>query len=678
VASHYSDPQSSQIDITIKLTKFNHLLIVPALSMTAIPPSAVSPMTPIISRLTSKLNRLDPSPGLVVMLLSVFIGGAAGLGVILFHYLIDLFHSSTHSLIVDDVKALFHIQGAWLYALIPPIGGIIVGIMRWYWQDFGPNMNSMIAATQEGQKITPWRGLVKMVAAAVSLGTGASLGPEGPSVEIGANLGMFLGQVLNASKERQRLLLGAGAAAGIAAGFNAPIAGVFFALELVLGTTFATSAVSVVVLAAVVASLVAQIGLGGKPAFALPVYEVRSLFELPLYLLLGGLASLVSYAYTQTIDLAREAFQGRVGYLSWLGKIPRCLTPVVGGAIVGLVALKFPQVTGIGYETIEAMLQDVQFSLPLLASILAIKLLMTSVSLGSGLVGGLFAPSMFLGATMGAIYGKSLVLLFPALSSQIAAPPAYAMVGMAAVLASSARAPLTAILLMFELTRDYRIVLPVMACVGLSIWAIERMNPKAKTPDKLDKLALSVQPDRDRAILQNLCVRDAMDTNYLQLGADVDILAAGLKLTQNNCHSALVIDDRDELLGIVTLHDLSRAIVQAEASPEPDRLLASSVGSICTKYLFYAESDEPISEALDRMTARGLHQLPVLERRTGIGVSLCDTAACMGASLKEHCVVGILQQERIALACSVAATRQALSKYVVVPQVLTPAFGVKG
>jgi H+/Cl- antiporter ClcA/CBS domain-containing protein len=648
--------------------------------MTAIPPSTVSPMTPVISRLTSKLNRLDPSPGLVVMLLSVLIGGTAGLGVILFHYLIDLFHSSTHALIVDDVKALFHIRGAWLYATLPAIGGIIVGLMRWYWQDFGPNLNSTIAATQEGKQIAPWRGLVKMVAAAVSLGTGASLGPEGPSVEIGANLGMFLGQMLKASQERQRLLLGAGAAAGIAAGFNAPIAGVFFALELVLGTTFATSAVSVVVLAAVVASLVAQIGLGGKPAFALPVYEVRSLFELPLYLVLGGLASLVSFAYTQTIELAREAFQGRVSYLSWLGKIPKCVTPVVGGAIVGIVALKFPQVTGIGYETIEAMLQDVQFSLPLLISILAMKLLMTSVSLGSGLVGGLFAPSMFLGATMGAIYGKSLVLLFPALSSQIAAPPAYAMVGMAAVLASSARAPLTAILLMFELTRDYRIVLPVMACVGLSIWAIERMNPKAKTPDKLDKLAVSVEPDRDRAILQNLCVRDAMDTNYLQLAADEDILAAGLKLTQNNCHSALVIDERDELLGIVTLHDLSRAIARAEASSDPDRLLAEQVGSICTKYIFYAESDEPIAEALDRMTARGLHQLPVLERRTGIGgVSFCDANTCTGASLKEHCVVGILQQERIALACSVAATRQALSKYIVIPQSLAPVLNaVKG
>ncbi|WP_310422357.1 chloride channel protein [Chamaesiphon sp. VAR_48_metabat_135_sub] len=615
---------------------------------------SVSPMAPLLSRLTSKLNRIDPSPGLVVMLLSVLIGGAAGLGVVLFHYLIDFFNSSSHNLIVDDIKGLLHIQGTWLFALVPVLGGAIIGIMRWYWRDFGPNMNSMIAATQAGQKITPWRGLVKMVAAAVSLGTGASLGPEGPSVEIGANLGMFLGQALHASQERQRLLLGAGAAAGIAAGFNAPIAGVFFALELVLGTTFATSAVSVVVLAAVVASLVAQIGLGAKPAFALPVYEVKSLLELPLYLLLGGLASVVSFAYTQTVDFSREAFQGKVSSLAWLGKVPRCLTPVLGGAIVGIVALKFPQVTGIGYETIEAMLQDVQFSVFLLISILIVKMLMTAVSLGSGLVGGLFAPSMFLGATMGAIYGKSLVLLFPALSSQIAAPPAYAMVGMAAVLASSARAPLTAILLMFELTRDYRIVLPVMACVGLSIWAIERMNPKSKSPDKLDKLALSVQPDRDLAILRNLHVRDAMDTNYLRLSNNLDILAAGLKLTQNNCHSALVIDDREELLGIITLHDLSRAISQAEAALQTRRLFTNTVGSICSKNLFYADINEPITEALDRMNARGLHQLPVID------------------STHPDRVVGILQQERIALACSIAATRQALSKYEIVPSISTP------
>jgi H+/Cl- antiporter ClcA/CBS domain-containing protein len=613
--------------------------------MTVIPPSQILP-TPL-AHLTNKLNRLDPSPGIVVMLLSVSIGGAGGLGVILFHYLIDLFHSSAHTLILEDIKGLLHIQGNWLIALIPIIGGIIVGMMRWYWRDFGPNIHSTIAATQSGKKIAPWRGIIKMVAASISLGTGASLGPEGPSVEIGANVGMFLGQTLHASQERQLLLLGAGAAAGIAAGFNAPIAGVFFALELVLGTTFATSSVSVVVLAAVVASLVAQIGLGTKPAFALPVYEVKSLLELPLYLILGGFASLVSFAYTQTVDLARAAFQGKVRDLAWLGKLPIWLTPAIGGAIVGIVALKYPQVSGIGYETMEAVLQDVQFSLPLLVSILAIKLLMTAISLGSGLVGGLFAPSMFLGATLGAIYGKSLVLIFPSLAGLIAAPPAYAMVGMAAVLASSTRAPLTAILLMFELTRDYRIVLPVMACVGLSIWAIERIQPKVRSADKLDKLAVSVQPDANLAILERLQVRDAIDPNYLRIAASLNIIAAGLKLTQHNCHSAIVIDDRQELFGIITLHDLSEAIADAEAELQPDRLLLSSVGSICTQHLFFAYTDEPITEALDRMRARGLHQLPAIDRSN------------------PNQILGILQEDRIALACSVAATRQALSKYAI-------------
>jgi H+/Cl- antiporter ClcA/predicted transcriptional regulator len=619
--------------------------------MTVIPPSQMSNAieASILARLTSKLNHLDSSPGMVVMLLAVTIGGAAGLGVVLFHYLIDLFDNLFHHLLLDDLKDLFHLQGGWLVALVPAIGGAIVGLMRWYWRDFGPNMHSMIAATEAGKKLAPWRGILKMVAASVSLGTGASLGPEGPSVEIGANFGLLLGQALRASQERQRLLLGAGAAAGIAAGFNAPIAGVFFALELVLGTTFATSAVSVVVLAAVVASLVAQIGLGVKPAFALPAYEVRSLVELPLYLILGGLASVVSFGYTQAVQFFRNAFQGKIPRLEWLGKFPLWLTPILGGLVVGIVALKFPQIRGIGYETIEAMLQDVEFPILLLISILGVKLLMTAWSLGTGLVGGLFAPSMFLGASLGTIYGKSLVLLFPALSSQIAAPPAYAMVGMAAVLASSARAPLTAILLMFELTRDYRIVLPLMACVGLSIWAMERMQAKPKPAEKLDKLALSVEPDENLAILQELTVQEAMETEYLQIDGNVGILEAGWKLTQGNHHNALVVNEESNAIGIVTLHDLSQAISMAERSPQSSYLLDRRVNSICAKNLLYAYTDELVSEALNRMVARGLHQLPVIDRTN------------------PDRVVGILHQEKMSLVCSLASTRQALRKYLKSP-----------
>ena len=441
-----------------------------------LPPPEPTAETPEASRLSPVLNRLHPSPETLLLILSLVIGGVTGAGVVTFHYLIHFIHS----LMLEDFMGAIASKGPWTLACIPTLGGVIIGLMRWRFRDFGPNMSSLIAATRGLQELSPLKPITKMVAASVSLGTGASLGPEAPSVEIGANFGMLLAQVLQLSPERQRLLLGAGAAAGLSAGFNSPIAGVFFALEVVLGSTFATSSVSVVLLSAVVSALIAQICLGAQPAFALPVYDVRSPLELPLYMGLGLLASGVSVAYTEAIQLADRCFQGKTRGFGWLGRLPRPFHPILGGAIVGLVALQFPQVLGVGYETVEAMLQDVKFSLPLLLLLLLVKLAVTAISLGSGLVGGIFAPAMFLGASLGSAYGICLEMI-PALSDRVAGPPAYAMVGMAAVLAGSARAPLTAILLMFELTRDYRIVLPLMAAVGLSVWLVEFVNRRSTT-----------------------------------------------------------------------------------------------------------------------------------------------------------------------------------------------------
>lgn len=447
--------------------------------MRVTPPVDLSPpgptaATPQASRLSPLFNRLHPSPETLLLILSLVIGGVTGAGVVTFHYLIHFIHS----LMLEDFMGAIASKGSWTLACIPTLGGVIIGLMRWRFRDFGPNMSSLIAATRGLQELSPLKPITKMVAASVSLGTGASLGPEAPSVEIGANFGMLLAQVLQLSPERQRLLLGAGAAAGLSAGFNSPIAGVFFALEVVLGSTFATSSVSVVLLSAVVSALIAQICLGAQPAFALPVYDVRSPLELPLYMGLGLLASGVSLVYTEAIQLADRCFQGKIRGFAWLGRLPRPLQPIIGGACVGLVALQFPQILGVGYETVQAMLQDVKFSLPLLLLLLFVKLAMTAISLGSGLVGGIFAPAMFLGASLGSAYGLFLEML-PAMSDRVAGPPAYAMVGMAAVLAGSARAPLTAILLMFELTRDYRIVLPLMAAVGLSVWLVECVNRRS-------------------------------------------------------------------------------------------------------------------------------------------------------------------------------------------------------
>ena len=605
-------------------------------------------------RLKQLLTRLQPSPETVVLLLAVLIGTGAGVGVVVFRALIHLIHN----LMLGEVLSFLSVWGAWTLALIPILSGVVICLLQWRIRDFGPGLSTLMEAVQSGREFLPLKPIAKMVAASISLGGGASLGPEGPSVEIGATFGLLLGQVLQVSQERQRLLLGAGAAAGLAAGFNAPIAGVFFALEVVLGTTFATSAVSVVLLAAVVAAWIAQIGLGSQPAFALPAYEVRSLLELPLYVGLGVLASLVSLLYIWALRRSQQCFQGQIAGVAWLARLPRPLHPVLGGICLGIVALWLPQILGIGYETIEAMLQDVQFSLQLVLALLVVKLIMTAVSYGSGFVGGIFAPALFLGASLGAAYGKMLMIFLPMLHAYTASPPAYAMVGMAAVLAGSVRAPLTAILLLFELTQDYRIVLPLMAAVGLSVWLVELLQPLKRSEISPPKAAIAKREGSDRELapellplkadfhlgseeLPPLQVAAAMQTSPLQIAGDLTVAEVGDTLVEQRCHTAFVMTD-EQLVGLVTLHDIDRLLMRSQSEEETSRLLDQPIAQLCTTDILFAYPDELLNEAIARMATRGLHQLPVITH---------DAPAQ---------VVGVLTQEGITLAKGVFRTKELL------------------
>ena len=592
------------------------------------------------------INSFAPSPEIIVLLLAVAIGGGTGMAIVTFHYLIILIH---HWAILDLMGVLSQ-WGAWTLALIPTLGGVIVGLIRWRWSNFGSDIKSLLADDQGIKQVSLQQPIIKIIAASVSLGTGASLGPEGPSVEVGGSIGMLLGQVLRVSRDRQKLLLGAGAAAGLAAGFNAPIAGVFFALELVLGTTFTTSSMGIVLLAAVVSAFVAQIGMGGQPAFTLPAYDVRSPLELPLYIGLGALASLVSVAYTQMLQRMRLCFSGQIPLVAWLGKIPPPVRPVFGGLFVGLVALQLPQILGTGYETIEAILQDVDLSLGLLLILLIVKLITTATSLGSGLVGGIFAPAMFLGAALGAAYGKFLGMVIPPDVLAVAAPPAYAMVGMAAVLASSVNAPLTAILLLFELTRDYRIVLPLMAAVGLSVWLVERYKPVLiPTPNLQPTLGLDTKINPDQELLQKIMVGEAMHIP-LMIRDSVSVFNAGLILARKRQRSALVVDQEQQLIGIITLQDINRAITIGTTNVP--YLHETSLEEVCTKEVLHTYADESIADALARMGARGLHQLPVVDRE------------------EPQTIVGLLEQDSIALACAIATTRNALMAQATLPVVV--------
>lgn len=588
------------------------------------------PQTPVTTAkyLTGLLNRLQPSAETLVLLVALVIGGASGLLIIVFHWEIEWVRELSFVRLLDILSN----RGGWTVALIPVAGGTVVGCLQWLFpqllaQDFHSLIGSNRIAT-----ISPWRGIIKMLAASISLGTGASLGPESPSVEIGSNVGIVIGQLFQVSKERYRLLLGAGAAAGLAAGFNAPIAGVFFAIEVVLGTAFTTPAASLILLSAFISAIVARTFLGVHPAFELPPYEVISLWEWFLYLGLGLLASAIAFAYTQTIKFAQACFQGKVTFVSWLGRMPIWSKPILGGIILGIVALKFPRVLGVDYGTLEQILSGQQLSVSLLCSLLAIKLLVTAVSLGSGFVGGVFAPALFLGACLGTLYGDFLGSIVPI---EIASPPAYAIVGMAAVLAASVKAPLTAIALLFELTQNYLIVLPLMAAVSVSVWVVGMIRDRQESKGlNLQQMGMNLVRDEE-AILQQTSVREIMSFDYLALNDSLSVIEAAEAMLKAKCHTAVVVNDLEQLVGILSITDIKRSIISAE-----------TLKDICTTEVIYTHPSEAIAEAREKMGARGLYLLPV--------VDLEDP----------RCIVGTISKSQIELAQDLVPAQNALEAYL--------------
>lgn len=592
--------------------------------------------------LTDLLNRLQPSPETLVLLVAAIVGGSSGLVMILFHYLIDL----CRELSFERLLGIISIWGGWTLVLIPIIGGLVVGIMKWLFpQLLGQDFYTLISSSRE-QRISPWRPAIKMLAASISLGTGASLGPESPSVEIGSNIGILLGQLFQVSKDRYRLLLGAGAAAGLAAGFNAPIAGVFFALEVILGTAFTSPATSLILLSAFISAAIARAFLGVHPALELPSYEVISSWEWLFYLGLSLFASIVSLIYTRGIKLAQAGFRGEILGLQWMGRLPIWIKPVMGETVLGLVALRLPQVLGVNFGTVEQILTGGEFSANFLLWLLAVKLIVTAVSLGSGFVGGVFAPAMFLGACLGATYGNFLAAIIGS-HLPIAPPPAYAIVGMAAVVAGSVKAPLTAIALLFELTQNYLIILPSMATVGVCIWVVGLIQShQAEKGLTLQQMGMNLEKPDEREILQRVSVSEMMATDYLTLLNSLSVLEAGQKMIANKCHTALVFNKKQRLVGVVSLADIKRNLSQGEDFSLARSVTKLKVKQICTTEVLYAYPDEPLIAAWERMGVRGLYLLPVVEKKN------------------PRLVIGIISKEHIDLAGDLIATQAALKPYL--------------
>lgn len=530
---------------------------------------------------------------------ALLVGLTAGIGVWLFKQMIDL----TQSFMFERLGGFLGNWGGWTVLLLPVIGGLVVGVIL---HNFvGEERHHGVAGIMEavalyGGRLRYGRIPAKSVAAALAIGSGASVGPEDPSVQIGANLGSMFGQLSRLSDERVRALVAAGTAAGVSAAFNAPIAGVFFALEIVLGE-ISGSALGVVVLAAVISAAFTQAVSGAQPAFRVPAYELNSVWELLLYLGLGLLTGPIAAYYVKLLYWAQDLFH-RLTLARWL-------KPALAGTAVGLIGIFLPQVFGVGYETIEKILGGEELALGLLIALLFAKLILTPISIGGGFPGGVFAPSLFLGAVAGMAYGLVMSRLFPSL--QIDAP-AFAMVGMAAVLAGAVHAPLTAVLLLFEMTNDYRIILPLMFAVVVSMILAQRLQADSVYTLGLARKGIRIQHGRDVEVLQAITVGEVMNQDADRVLYETETVAEAMnKLSRWRHHGLPVVNKARDLVGILTIQDVERTNRHvAQQKESSDKL----VGDICTRQLLVAYPEESLGTALRRMSVRDVGRLPVVAR----------------------------------------------------------------
>ena len=417
---------------------------------------------------TSQL--LERGGHLYMVVCAIFVGLAGAIGAVLFRLMIRVIQGFAFEGL-DGVAAVFEEgmaaetrdplevaqQMAWYWRIaIPAVGGMIVGPLIYFFarEARGHGVPEVMKAVAvRGGVIRARLVGVKALASALTIGTGGSVGREGPIIQIGSAFGSNLGQWLKLNAASVRTLVGCGAAAGISATFNAPIAGAIFAAEIIVGD-FAVTQFTPIVISSVVASVATRYAIGNHPAFIVPDFEIVSPFELVPYMVAGIVAGLVAVAFIRTLSFAEDAF-AKV-------PVPEWSKAAIGGAMVGTMAIWLPNVYGVGYTTIGGALAGTMTA-GMMGVLVVAKILATSVTIGSGGSGGVFAPSLFLGAMAGGVVGTLVEQYFPGATGSSGA---YALVTMGAVVAAATHAPVSAIIIIFELTQTIDIIPALMtACV---------------------------------------------------------------------------------------------------------------------------------------------------------------------------------------------------------------------
>lgn len=609
-----------------------------------------------------------PATPLTIILAGV-VGTLAGYGAVVFSWLIE---SVTIFTVLPAARlAESHVAGALVLALTPALGLLAVS---WFTRQFAPEAQGhgvpevITAVARHDGTIRPRVALVKILASGVCIGTGGSAGREGPIVQIGSSLGSLAGQFFQLSARNIKVLVAAGAAAGISATFHAPLAGVIFASEIILGS-FAVESLTPIVIAAVLADVVQQhVGEHGvNSAFAGLTYRFGGAWEqLPTYIILGLLCGLVAVGFTKLL-YAVEDLGNRLLPRWWVRSL-------VFGGIVGITGVWYldappyrslvdaeteaqqsPSLFGVGYAVVDhalhlenaahanddpetqldppergiaeaahgrriqldraGMMSELLWLLPLAL----LKPLMTSLTLGGGGSGGIFAPSLFIGATLGASFGLACNILVPGVSAN---PGVYAIVGMGAVVAGTTHGVLSAILIVYEMTGDYRIILPIMAAAGLSSVVATLIDPESIYYKKLSRRGESIARGHDMHRLEHVMVRDVMIRGFPTV-RDTDTVTEIVRVARANAdiESIPVMNKEGQLLGIIRPEDLHR-VLDSDVSPH----LVNAADIALVSPIAIAP-DANLLEALREFGSRDVGSLPVVEKtgrdtRSMVGILL--------------------------------------------------------
>lgn len=500
---------------------------------------------------------------------AVFVGLAGALGAVLFRLMIRLiqgfFFEGTAGVAAvfeegiaaetrDPLDVAQELSWAWRIA-IPAAGGALVGPLIYFFarEARGHGIPEVMKAVAiRGGVIRARIVGVKALASALSIGTGGSVGREGPIVQIGSAFGSTIGQKLRLNAAGIRTLVGCGAAAGISATFNAPIAGAIFAAEIIVGD-FAVTQFTPIVISSVVASVVTRYAIGNHPAFPVPDYEIVSPFELGPYMIAGVVAGLVAVAFIRTLTFAEDTFE-RV-------PLPEWSKATVGGALVGVMAIWLPNIYGVGYTTISGALTG-QLAATLMGLLVVAKIVATSITIGSGGSGGVFAPSLFLGATAGGVVGSLVEQYFPGAT---ATSGAYALVTMGAVVAAATHAPVSAIIIIFELTQTIDIIPALMTACVISTLVAQLSYRDSIYTTKLRRQGVDLFEAQNPNVLKDLSVRDVIVLDPVVIPASADFKTV-LDLVVASPHNQFyVASPSGAHMGAISLQEIRRLIYEQDA-----------------------------------------------------------------------------------------------------------------